>query len=837
MAIEKSIYSAPMGIDELTEGEPELEIEVIELDDVDDETLAEGLAVMESLMEREEGFSDNLAEYLDDDVLNYISDEVIEGYDKDLESRADWEKTYIEGLDLLGLTIEERTEPWEGASAVTHPILAEAVVKFQSETMVETFPAKGPVKTKIIGRHTRDKEEAGHRVREDMNILLTEKMTDYRPEHERLLWHLPLAGSAFKKVFYSAEDEIPVAQFVPAEDFVVNYGATNLKNTPRYTHRMRRTGNDLRRMQLSGFYRDVELGEPNAESDEIQDKKDDIFGYDSSHDDRYRILEVHCELDIPGYEDEDENGEYTGLELPYVVTVEKTTGIVLSIYRNWKEDDPHKRKLIHFSEYTYIPGFGFYGFGLIHLIGGFTKGATSILRQLIDAGTLSNLQGGFKTRGMRIPGGDIPISPGEYRDVDVPTGTLRDNIMTLPYKEPSVVLAGLLDKVVDEARRFASVADLNVADMQPNAPVGSTLAILERQLKTMTAVQARVHAGMKQEFKLIKEIVKKTTPDDYEYDAVGADTHNAKSSDYDMVEVIPVSDPNASSMSQRIAQYQAAMQMAQQSPELYDRKQLHRNMLDALGFENADKLVPTEDDLKPTDPVSENMKLLTGEPVKAFAYQDHQAHIQSHMAFGQDPKMQQMLQMQGEAGAAKIAAGMAHINEHLAFAYRRQIEEQLGVALPETTGDESQPLPEDVELQLSRLVAQASEKVLGINRTEVQAKQAEQAQQDPVNQQQQHEREMDKAELERKREDDKRDYEINMINALIELHKVEASQKTAGAKIGVGLAESILNVLAKKDSDATSAEIDLQKFGVQEGLKLAQSQQAAAQPTNIGEVE
>lgn len=819
MAVSKSLYEAPKGIEEIAEEEEPIEIEVVSADDdememavvdLDDGSIEEGLAIMDALLKDQgEEFGANLAESLPDELLELMADDLLEGYDSDIQSRAEWEETYSKGLDLLGLKIEERSEPWQGASAVSHPILAEAVVKFQSETMVETFPASGPVKTKIIGATTKEKTESAKRVEDDMNILFTERMTDYRAEHERLLWHLPLAGSAFKKVYYDTDEGMPIAQFVAAEDFVVSYGASSLQKARRYTHRMRMTHNEIRRLQLSGFYRDVDLPDPQPERDEIEDTKDDLTGYESVLDDRYRVLEFHCDLDIEGYEDTDEEGNPTGLELPYVVTVEKSSGTVLSVYRNWREGDPGKKKRIHFSHYTYIPGFGFYGFGLIHLIGGFTKGATSLLRQLVDSGTLANLQGGFKTRGMRMPGGDTPISPGEYRDVDVPTGTIKDNIMSLPYKEPSAVLAGLLDTIVDEARRFASVADINVTDMQPNAPVGSTLAVLERQLKTMTAVQARVHAGMKQEFKLIKNLIRETTPDNYDYDPVGDEGPRARATDYDVVEVIPVSDPNASSMSQRIAQYQAAFQMAQQAPGDFDTKELNRRMLDALGIEGADKICPMVDDLEPMDPVTENMRMLTGEPVKAHSYQDHEAHIQAHMAFGQDPKIQQMLEMQGEAGAAKIAAGMAHINEHLAYAYRNQIQDQLGVALPETMGEDPQKLPPDVEVQISRLVAQAGDRVLGINRTEEQAKQAQQAQQDPVVQQQMHERKMAELELQRKVQDDQRDYQVDMIKALTDLAKVQYEQEEAGARIGAELTQTLLkSMLDQQEKRQEAVEQD-----------------------------
>jgi hypothetical protein len=811
MAVEKAMYGAPMGLEEEAMNEEPVEVEIA----VEDPESVEFSINGEEIFEIEAGdagdeiaHNANLAEYIDEDQLGVIADDLLEAYATDIESRAEWEETYYDGLELLGLKIEDRSEPWEGAFGVYHPLLAEAVVKFQSETIVETFPAQGPVKTKILGATNREKEESAARVREDMNFALTDGMPDYRSEHERLLWNLPIAGSAFKKVFYDASLERPVAQFIGAEDFVVSYGATSLDTAQRYTHRMKCTKNELRKMQVSGFYKECDLGDPVADEDDIQRRKNELGGYDAARDDRYTVLEVHCELDIDGFEDLDKEGEPTGIELPYVVTILKDSGKILSIYRNWDEMDDKKRKLVHFADYKYIPGFGFYGFGLIHLIGGFAKGATSIMRQLVDAGTLANLPGGFRTRGLRIRGGDTPIAPGEFRDVDVPTGTIRDNIMPLPYKEPSTVLAGLLDKIVGEARRFASMADIQVADMSANTPVGSTLAILERQLKVMTAVQARVHAAMKGEFKILKKIMAELAPVDYEYDAQGDEGFAARQRDYSNVEIIPVSDPNASTMSQRVAQYQAAMQLAAQSPDLYDLPLLHRQMIETLGIKNAAELVPDKDDIKPCDPMTENMNMLQGKPVKAFAYQDHEAHIKAHQAFADDPKIQQVVQAQGEAAAIKIAALHAHIAEHVAFAYRAKVEMELGVPLP--AYDEEQKLDQEQELAISRLVAEAAPRITGKHQQEEKTK-AEQAQaQDPVIQMQQKELQLQEQELQRKVQKDQMDYDIKLKNLVLEGYRVESQEKQAGAAMG-----------AKVASDKNKTEADLKKAGLKAGIDLA----------------
>lgn len=765
--IEKSMGpGGSTGLQAMPEG-GDIEV-IIEMGDED--------GLMEVLLGEKGGDPDfyaNLAQDMDEDQLRLISNELLEHYRTDLTSRHDWEETYKDGLDLLGLKMENRTEPWDGACGVTHPLLAEAVVKFQSETIMETFPASGPVKTKIIGKITPEKTKAAERVRDDMNWWLTEAMPEYRAEHERLLWNLAVAGCAFKKTYFDPYTKRPISVFVPAEDFIAPYGATDLHNTPRYAHRMRKTPNEVRKMIAAGFYRDIELGDPVPERDDIREKKDDQVGASDVLDGRHTILEYHVELDLAGYEDE------SGVALPYVVHMDKSSGDVFAIYRNWEEGDEAKNKRMHFAKYSYIPGFGFYDFGLIHLVGGFAKGATSLVRQLVDAGTLSNLPGGLKTRGLRIKGDNTPITPGEFRDADVPSGTIKENIMTLPYKEPSQVLYQLLENIVAEGRRFAAVADVNISDMQANAPMGSTLAILERTLKTMSAIQARVHAAMKCEFKILKQIVRDNTPDDYAYDADAKDGEKAKQADYDIVEIVPVSDPNASSLAQRVAQFQTVVQMVQQAPQIYDLRALHRQMIESIGIQNADKLVPTEDDLKPTDPVSENMAMLKGDPAKAFIHQDHEAHIATHLAFMHDPKLQQLLANDPTA-QAKHAAGMAHINEHLAFAYRQQIEKNLGFQLPAY----EEELPPEIEVEMSRMMAQAAAKLAQANQAEMAQKKNEQMQQDPMIQLQMADIKIKEAEVQRKAMKDQMDHQVDVAKLEIEKAKVESHEKIQGAQIG-----------------------------------------------------
>jgi hypothetical protein len=728
-------------------------------------------------------FNENLAENLDDDILTELAGDLLGEYQSDVDSRKDWVQTYVDGLELLGLKIEERTEPWPGACGVYHPLLSEAIVKFQSETIMETFPAAGPVKTSILGQETQERIEAAQRVKEDMNYQLTEVMVEYRPEHERMLWGLGLSGNAFKKVYFDPNLDRQVSLFVPAEDIVVPYGASSLETSERVTHVMRKTKNELRKLQVMGFYKDVELDDPTDTLDEIEKKIAEQMGFKASQDDRYKLLEMHVYLDLPGYEDKDEKGKETGIALPYVVTIEKGTETVLAIRRNYHADDPNKQKRDHFVHYGYVPGFGFYCFGLIHLIGAFAKSGTSILRQLVDAGVLSNLPGGFKTKGLRVKGDDTPIAPAEFRDVDVASGTIKDNIMTLPYKEPSQVLYTLLGTIVDEGRRFASAADLKVSDMSAQSPVGTTLAILERTLKVMSAVQARVHYAMKQEFKLLKNIIRDYTPEDYEYDPVEGPPR-AKRSDYDMVEVLPVSDPNSATMSQKVVQYQAALQLAQSAPQLYDLPLLHRQMLEVLGIRNASKLVPIEDDLKPTDPVSENMDALNEKPLKAFIYQDHAAHITVHMTMLQDPVTMQILQQNPKAQSIS-AAFMAHIMEHFAFQYRKNIEDKLGVPYP----DPNEEMPEDMEVEISRLAAAGAQKLLQANQAMMAQQQAQQAAQDPIVQMQQQELQLKAAEVQRKAAKDQMDAQLRMQQQQIEQQRIATQTEVEGAKLGAQIAK------------------------------------------------
>jgi hypothetical protein len=731
MAVDKSLMQAPMGLEALAEDEPAIEI-MIE----DPESIAIGMdgAVIEMVKSepRAEDFDANLAEFMNEGELQSLASELIGNYEQDLSSRKDWLDTYVKGLKILGIRYEERTEPWPGACGVFHPLLMESAVKFQSETIMEVFPAMGPVKAKIIGKETQEKRDSAVRVTDDMNYQLTEVMKEYRPEHERLLLSLALAGNAFKKVYFDPSLNRQTAIYISAEDIIVPYGAANLETADRVTHRMRKTKNELRKLQYAGFYRDVDLGEPMRVMDEVEKQKAEDQGFSASMDDRFQLLEMHVNIDLPGYPDVDKDNHETGIALPYVVTIEKGTGTVLAIRRNWREDDKLKERRQHFVHYGYIPGFGFYYFGLIHLIGGHSKAATSLLRQLIDAGTLSNLPGGLKSRGLRIKGDDTPIAPGEFRDVDIPSGAIRDNILPLPYKEPSQTLSMLLDKIIEEGRRFAAVSDLKIGDMSNQAPVGTTLAILERVLKVMSAVQARIYYAMKQEFKLLAAIIRDNTPDEYSYEPeIG--NRRAKKADYDDIDVIPVSDPNAATMSQKVVQYQAVIQLAQSAPQLYNLPLLHRQMIEVLGVKNAEKLVPMPDDQTPRDPVTENMDALTGKPLKAFMYQDHEAHIAVHMALGQDPKMAQMIGQ--NPMAQQITASLqAHIMEHIAFQYRRDIEKQLGAALPPLPQDENEDydLPPEIEAQLAPLVAAAANRLLQKDQAEAQMQQAMQQAQDPL---------------------------------------------------------------------------------------------------------
>ena len=729
--IDKALYQQPQGMEELAQDEDAIEIEIIDPEAVN--IHAGDLEISIIPGEGEDDFNKNLAEDMDDGALSALAGDLAGDVEQDKGSRKDWEKAYTEGLKLLGLQYEERTEPWNGACGVFHPMITEAVVRFQSETITEQFPAAGPVRTKIIGKETPEKQEAAVRVEADMNYELTEVMREFRPEHERMLWSLPATGSAFKKVYFDPNLGRQVSMFIPAEDIILPYGTTDLDTCYRLTHVMRKTENEIIKLQQAGFYRDIELPDPSKEQDNIKKAKDKETGFSDLNDERYTLYECHVDLVLEGDEDKDDDGEPTGVMQPYVVTLIKGSNDVLSIRRNWNQDDPLRLKRQHFVHYQYIPGFGAYGFGLFHLIGGYARSATSIMRQLVDAGTLSNLPGGLKTRGMRIKGDDTPIAPGEWRDVDIASGALRDSILPLPYKEPSVVLSGLMDKIVEEGRRFAATADMKVSDMSAQAPVGTTLALLERQLKVMSAVQARLHYTFKQELRLLAAIIRDYTEPSYDYDPVDA-PRRAKKSDYDHIDIIPVSDPNAATMSQRVVQYQAVIQMAQMAPDIYDLPQLHRNMLEVLGIKDADKLVPLPDDQKPKDPVSENMAALRMEPLKAFFYQDHESHIKVHMMAMQDPIVMQLIGQNPKASQIQ-GAMMAHVAEHVGYAYRQKIEQQMGMPLP----PEGEKMSPEVEMALSSMMAQAAAQVLQQNQAQAAQQQAQQQAKDPVLQMQQQE--------------------------------------------------------------------------------------------------
>jgi len=804
--IDKALYQQPVGIDALAEQESPIEIEI-----VDPEEVTIGMDGMEiSLIpdedKDEEGFNDNLAEYVSAGVLQSLAGDLAGDIDNDKASRKEWEKSYIEGLKLLGLQMEERTEPWNGACGVFHPMITEAVVRFQAETITETFPARGPVRTKIVGKDSPETREKAANVEEDMNFELTENMVEFRAEHERMLWSLPATGSAFKKVYFDPNLGRQVSMFIPAEDIILPYGATDLDTCHRVTHVMRKTKNEIIKLQQSGFYLDTELSDPTREQTDIQKAKDKETGFSDLNDERYILLECHVDLDLEGYEDEDEDGEKTGIMLPYVVTIIKGTNDILSIRRNWKEDDDLKLKRQHFVHYQYIPGFGAYGFGLFHLIGGFAKSATSLMRQLVDAGTLSNLPGGLKSRGLRIKGDDTPIAPGEWRDVDIGSGNIRDNILPLPYKEPSATLYNLLNNIVEEGRRFASTSDMKVADMSANAPVGTTLALLERQLKVMSAVQARVHFALKQELKLLKNLIRDYTDPDYTYDPEYGN-RKAKQADYDLVDVIPVSDPNAATMSQRVVQYQAVIQMAQMAPDIYNLPELHRGMLDVLGVKNADKLVPIEDDQKPIDPVQENQNALKGTPLKAFLHQDHQSHIQVHMMMLQDPMIQQFIGQNPQA--PKIMGALtAHIAEHVGYKMRQQIEQQLGMPLP----PEDEKLPPQVEIALSGMMAQAANQVLMQNQAQAAQQQAQQQAQDPVLQLQMQELQIKQGELELKKQKLMIDAAIASDKQALEEEKVKGNLELDSLKVGAQINES-----------KTKQQFEQERAGVQLGTDIAKS--------------
>jgi len=838
--IDKSMYQAPSGLAGLAEEAEPIEIEIIDPEEVN---IGIGDTEISIRPDGEEDFSANLAETMDEGKMAGMASELESAIDQDKNSRKEWEKTYTDGLKLLGLQYEERTEPWDGACGVFHPMITEAVVRFQSETITETFPAAGPVKTKIVGKQTPKKEEAAVRVEEDMNYQLTEVMKEFRPEHERMLWSLPATGSAFKKVYYDPSLGRQVSIFIPAEDIILPYGTSDLDACYRLTHVMRKTKNEIIKLQEAGFYRDVDLPDPTRQTDDIQKAKDKETGFSDINDDRYTLYECHVDLDLSGYEDEDD-GRATGIALPYVVTLIRGSQTVLAIRRNWNEDDRLKLKRQHFVHYQYIPGFGAYGFGLFHLIGGYAKASTAILRQLVDAGTLSNLPGGLKSRGLRIKGDDTPIAPGEWRDVDVGSGTIQQNILPLPYKEPSAVLAGLMDKIIDEGRRFAATADIQVSDMSANSPVGSTLALLERQLKVMTAVQARVHHALKQELGLLKDIIRDYTDEDYAYEPDGDEGPRAKKSDYDHVDVIPVSDPNAATLSQRVVQYQAVIQMAQMAPDIYDLPQLHRGMLEVLGIKNADKLVPLPEDMKPQDPVTENQRILKEEPVKAFLYQDHQAHMQVHMALLQDPMIAQAIG-QNPAAQKIQAALMAHVAEHAGFAYRAQIEQQMGLVLP----PEEQKLPPEVEQGLSAMMAQAAQQTMMRNQAMAQQQAAQQQMQDPLVQMQMQELQIKQQEAQAKMQEVQLKAQIAQQELQLKMQEAERRAQLEGARLAADATfksdqlelkerelESrtqleAMRTTAQSEQQKAKLEADQQREGVRMGIDIAKSRQQAAAAT------
>ena len=809
MAIERTTPATPI------EGELEAGIEV-------DITAANGAEMTEDggmiidfdpdAFDPSGDFFANLAEEMSEDALQKLSSELVGQYQGDRDSRNDWEETYIKGLDQLGLKIEDRTLPWPGACGVFHPMLTEAVVRFQSQAITEIFPASGPVKTKILGLATPEKEEQSQRVQNYMNYLLIDKMTEYRTETEKLLFSLPLAGSAFRKVYYDPNMDRPCAIFVPAEDFIVSYGATDLQMAERATHIMKKNANDVRKLQVSGFYRDIDLPDPSPDPDDIRKKYDELTGDSSTYDfdNRYTLLEMMVNLDLEGFEDTDESGEPTGIALPYVVTIDISSNNILAIRRNWYEKDDNRMMRQHFAHYQYLPGIGFYGFGLVHLIGGLAKSATSLLRQLVDAGTLSNLPGGLKSRGLRIKGDDTPIMPGEFRDVDIPGGAIRDNISFLPYKEPSATLYQLLGNIVEEGRRFTSASDMNVADMKQEAPVGTTLAILERAMKVMSAIQSRLHASMKQEFNILVNVIRDFTAPAYPYE-VEPDA-DIKTEDFDdRIDVLPVSDPNSATMSQRIMQYQAALQLAQQSPEIYDLPELHRQMLDTLGIRDADKIIPFNDDIEPADPVSENMSMLNGEAVKAFEYQDHEAHIRVHMSAIQDPELAQMGANNPQGMQLLQASVESHIREHLAFQYRDDIEQQLGIELPPL----GEPLPEDIEKRLSSMVADAAERLLQKHQREAEAQRIQEQMQDPLVQAKMRELDIKEAEVQRKAQADMLDAQIDAQKSqsrdAIELERIRSQEK---------IAESSME--QKLVSDIIDAQVEGEKIESEEAQKAAE---------------
>ena len=812
MAIER-----PMGLDPFSQS-PEQE-EAIEIDIVNPESVSvdtpDGGVIIDFDPNGDMGggsdHNENLADLIEENDLQGIASDLISAFEADRDSRSDWESTYINGLDLLGLKNEDRSEPWDGACGVFHPVLTEAVVRFQAQAIQEIFPAAGPVKTSVVGQITDEKSQQSARVRDYLNYLITEKMTEYRSETEKMLFSLPLAGSAFRKVYYDPNMGRPCSMFVPAEDFVVSYGASDLVTCERATHIMKRTSNEVRKLQVSGFYSDIDLPDPSPDTGDIERKYNQLTGGSANYefDNRHTILEIQAEIDLIGFEDS-EYGEPTGIALPYVVSIDKSSRQILSIRRNWYEDDPMKMKREHFVHYQYLPGIGFYGFGLIHMIGGLAKSATSILRQLVDAGTLSNLPGGLKSRGLRIKGDDTPIMPGEFRDVDVPGGAIRDNITFLPYKEPSNVLYQLLGDIVTEGRRFASAGDVKAADMNAEAPVGTTLAILERSMKVMSAVQARLHSSMRKELRILSGIVRDFGPSEYPYDVKNG---QLVPEDFDdRVDIIPVSDPNAGTMAQRIMQYQAALQLAVQAPQMYDLPLLHRQMLEVLGIRDADKIVPLEDEIPVTDPVTENMNIINGEPVKAFIFQDHEAHIQAHIALIEDPKIMEIMSQSPTAKASE-AAMASHISEHVAFAYRDKIEKELGVPLP---GPEEK-LPEDIELRLSRLVAPAAAQLTGKDQREAQMQKQMEESEDPIIQMQQQELQIKQQQVQAKAQADMAKIQLDlkkiMDKSVLDKEKLVTQERIETAKLGARIAADNSRDQLESKKIASKEQVEGAKLG------------------------
>jgi len=821
--IDKSLNQAPAGLESLAQDQEPVEIEI-----VDPEAVHIKAGDLEVDMEKgdEEGFSNNLAEEISEAALSTLAGDLDRSIDQDKNSRKDWEKAYTEGLKLLGLHIEERTEPWDGASGVFHPMITEAVVRFQSEMITETFPAQGPVRSKIIGKETNETREISINVQDDMNNELTEVMKEFRPEHERMLWSLPATGSAFKKVYYDPNLGRQVSMFIPAEDIILPYGTTDMDTCYRVTHVMRKTKNEIVKLQNAGFYRDIELPDPSRSREDIQMAKDKETGFSDLNDERYTLYECHVDLELDGFEDVDDEGNETGIMVPYVVTLIKGTHDILSVRRNWNEGDELRLKRQHFVHYQYIPGFGAYGFGLFHLIGGFAKSATSIMRQLIDAGTLSNLPGGLKSRGLRIKGDDTPIAPGEFRDVDVASGNIRDSILPLPYKEPSQVLYTLLNNIVEEGRRFAATADMSVSDMSAQTPVGTTLALLERQLKVLSAVQARTHFALKQELKLLKNIIRDYTDPDYTYDPEYGG-RKSKKADYDKVDIIPVSDPNAATLSQRVVQYQAVIQMAQMAPQIYDLPQLHRSMLDVLGIKNADKLVPLPDDQKPTDPVSENQAALKGKPLKAFLFQNHQAHIQVHQSMMQDPMIMAIIGQNPQANQI-MAALQAHMGEHAGYMYRQQVEEQLGMAMP----PEDEKMTPQLETALSGMLAQAAQQVAQQHQAMAAQQQAQQQAQDPVLQMQQQELQIAQQEVQIKAQKAQMEAQIAQAKLALEQQKIAGDQQLGAYKAGIDMAKHKNQIDTQEKQAALNTIVDVAKhrnqtaaadrqIGIQTGADIA----------------